>query len=59
MTVQELMNLLATFEPTAEVRFVDTYERCEGWEAGHDTATCGITGIHWDVAECAVVLDEE
>jgi len=59
MTVQELMNLLATFEPTAEVRFADTYERCEGWGAGHFTATCEITAVHWDVVDGTVVLEEE
>ena len=58
MTVQELMNILSTYEPTAEVRFADTYERSEGWGDGCDTATCGIGEVRWDVAEFAVVLED-
>ena len=58
MTVQELMNILSTYAPTAEVRFVDTYTQSEGWEAGHETATCEIGGTHWDVTEGVVVLEE-
>jgi hypothetical protein len=58
MTVQELMNILSTYEPTAEVRFADTYAQNEGWMPGYENATCEIGGIHWDVAECAVILEE-
>lgn len=58
MTVQELINVLSTFEPTAEVRFSDTYTQSEGWEPGDDTATCAIGNVYWDTAEFAVVLQE-
>lgn len=57
MTVRELMEMLAQFSPDLEVRFSDTYERSEGWESGHDTATCAIDEVHFDVAECCVVLE--
>ena len=58
MTVQELMNILANYEPTAAVRFADTYTRNEGWLPGHDTATCEIGEVCWDVQDFAVVLEE-
>lgn len=58
MTVQELMNILSTYEPTAEVRFADTYARNEGWLPEHETATCEIGETHWDTVEGIVVLEE-
>ena len=46
MTVQELMNILST------------YERSEGWGDGCDTATCDIGEVRWDVTGFAVVLED-
>lgn len=59
MTVRELMEMLSQFSPDLEVRFSDTYQRTEGWESGHETATCAIAEVRFDVAECCVVLEED
>ena len=56
MTVSELMALLATMPADAVVRFPDTYEQCEGWEEGHDSATCVVGGA--DLEDGVVVLYE-
>lgn len=59
MTVHELIELLSQYPSGLEVRFSDTYQRTEGWESGHETATCAIAEVHFDVAECCVVLEED
>lgn len=53
MTVAELMTLLATMPQDATVRFPDTYEQCEGWEEGHDSASLVVGGA---VAEDGAVM---
>lgn len=57
MTVRELIEMLSQFSPDLEVRFTDTYTRSEGWEEGHETATCAIENVFFDVQECVVVLE--
>ena len=57
MTVAKLMALLATLPADAVVRFPDTYEQCEGWEDGHDTATCVVGGA--TLEDGSVVLYED
>lgn len=59
MTVRELMEMLSQFSPDLEVRFADTYGREEGTLPGHDTMTCAVGEVHFDVAECCVVLETD
>lgn len=58
MTVRELMEMLSQFSPDLEVRFEDTYEQSEGWTDGCENATCAIGNVYFDVAECAIILQE-
>ena len=46
MRIRDLIATLSTLNPNMEVRFVDTYERSEGWADDSDNATCAIRAIH-------------
>lgn len=45
MTVQELINLLKTFDPNAVVVYPDDYAREEGYWKGHEEDTLVIEGV--------------
>ena len=46
MTIRDLISALSELNPNLEVRFVDTYERTEGWAEDSDNATCAIRFLH-------------
>lgn len=59
MTVQELIDILHNFEPTAEVRFADTYAQRGGWENNNnEIITCSIDAVRLDVTGSTVILEE-
>ena len=58
MTVQELVNILSNFEPTTQVRFIDTHARYEGWESNNEVITCNIDAVRLDTAGSTVILEE-
>ena len=46
MTIRDLISALSNLNPNLEVRFVDTYERSEGWSEYSDNATREIRSLH-------------
>ena len=58
MNVQELIDILSNFDPTAEVRFTDTYAQREGWEDNNEVITCSIDAVRPDVTGSIVILEE-
>lgn len=45
MTVREVMAMLATMEPDAEVVFADTYTQSEGWGDGYEEAVMTVCDV--------------